>query len=1075
MKINGGKHRIFWNTLLLFVVVLVSQKESWALGTSGPGTEPAVEPSILKALEWRLIGPYRGGRSVAVAGHPTKRLVFYMATTGGGVWKTENGGHSWHNVSDGFVQTGSVGAIAVSDSDPDVVYVGMGEESIRGNTSHGDGVYKSTDGGKTWKHIGLADTQHIGDILIHPENPDLVYVAAMGHAFGPNEERGVFRSKDGGRTWEKVLYRNENVGAVDLSWAPSNPNVIYVTLWEFRRYPWAWRSGGAGSGIFKTEDGGDTWVEITTNAGLPTGSLRGKIGISVSPVEPSRVWAIIEAEGDHSGVYRSDDAGSSWQVVSQKADLSQRPWYYHHIFADSKDPETVYVLNTRMWKSADGGQTYVRIPTPHGDNHDLWIDPKDPNRMVEANDGGATISFNGGQTWSTIYNQPTAQMYHVTTDNQFPYRVYGPQQDNSTISLPSRSRFGAITHDQYYPVGGSEAGYIAVHPENPNLVFAADHHWLTRYHHDTQQKKYISAWPEIYYGWGSADMKFRFQWTYPVRLSPHNPEVLYVTSQYVHRSSDQGHSWEVISPDLTRAAPSTLETTIKWGDEGIGKYWGPIKRDNTGVEWYATIFAFEESPVQPGLLWSGSDDGLIHLSKDGGKTWDNVTPQELPEFALISIIDPSPHDPATAYVAATRYKLDDFQPYLYRTKDYGKTWTKITGGIPGNDFTRVIREDPSRRGLLYAGTETAIYVSLDHGESWQSLQLNLPVVPIHDLVVKDQDLIAATHGRSFWILDDLTVLHQITDDVQSASAYLFKPRTTVRFRETLSSPLRSVQSPPVDRGENPPNGVLVHYLLKEKPEGEITMTFLDTKGQVIETYSSGTSASEASESTEGMGAEPNLEGGRTVLPARAGGNRFVWADMRYPGPVELEGAFFRRYEPEGPLAPPGTYEVRLTVGGETYSRSFEIVKDPRIAATQADFEEQFELLIGVRDKITETHQAVQEIREIRRRLEETVQSAKGKPQAPQVAKDAETINDRLYSIEDVLVQFRAKATQDLINYPVRLNDKLSTLAAFVESDDSRPTEQQHALFKELSAILEEQLQRLRELKEKDLAAFDRQS
>ena len=1020
--------------------------------------------SITKAMQWRLIGPFRGGRSVSVAGHPTEKLKFYMGTTGGGVWKTENGGITWQNISDGFFKTGSVGAIAVAKSDPNIIYVGMGEHTLRGNLANGDGVYKSTDAGKTWTQLGLSDTYHIGQVIIDPTNPDIVYVAALGHAFGPNAERGVFRTRDGGKTWQKVLYKSPDVGAIDLTIDPAHPGTLYASAFEFRRFPWGVRSAGPGAGIFKTTDGGDTWTDITRRPGLPTGTNRGRIGLALSPAKPDRVWAIIEAENDQTGVYRTDDGGATWQLMSQFADLFQRPWYYHHLSADPKDSTTLWVLNINMWKSADGGKTYKKVDTPHGDNHQLWIDPTDTKRMVQANDGGATITFDGGQSWSTIYNQPTAQMYHVITDNQFPYRVYGAQQDNSTISVPNRSDYGAIYPTENYDVGGGESGYIAFDKNNPNLIFAANHHWLTRLNRATNQEKDVSVVPDDMYGYGSADLECRFQWTYPVLMSPHNPKVLYATSQYVHRSTDEGMSWQVISPNLSRSDPATLEKTPTMDDREIGKDWGPIKRDNTGVEWYGTVFALAESPVKAGVLWAGSDDGYVQLSVDNGKTWTNVTPKVMPDFARISIIDPSPHNPAVAYVAATKYKQDDFKPYLYKTTDSGKTWTTITQGIPADEFTRVIREDPSRRGLLYAGTEKGIYVSFNDGGIWQPIQLNLPVVPIHDLAIQNNDLVAATHGRSFWILDDLTVLQQLSDDVRKSAVHLFKPRPTVRFKGDLSPAIKPVPNDPADLGKNPPNGVKIVYFLKEEPKSPITLTFSDAKGQLIKTYTSSipatTSTRSASAPKDSSGVvemrQPSAPARKaTALPAEAGGNAFVWEDMRYPDPIALPNSVTHG-RARGPLAMPGTYRAELTVDGKKYAQDFEIVKDPRIATTPAEFKQQFDLLINIRERINELRRAVLDIRKMRQQVDSTAHD----PNDPIVR----ALKDKLLLVEDELYQYRAKATQDLTDNPVRLNTKFTALAGFAESDDSKPTQQQYDQYTNLSKRLAEQLKKLAEIK-----------
>ena len=798
-----------------------------------------ISPSLLRTVEWRCIGPPRGGRVVAVAGDPVDAPVFYFGACAGGVWKTADGGTYWENVSDGYLNTAAVGAIAVSDADPNVIYVGTGESCIRGNVSHGDGVYKSTDKGKTWTNVGLSDTRHVARIRIHPSDQDTVYVAALGHAYGPNKERGVFRSRDGGQTWQKILFRSEKTGAIDLSMDPTNPRRLYASLWQVQRTPHSLISGGPESGIFRSTDSGDTWTDITDNPGLP-GGPKGRIGIAVSPANPERIYATIEAKDF--GLYRSDDGGDTWDLITDNRDIQGRPWYYQHIFADPQDANTVWVLNYKAWKSVDGGATFTEVTTPHGDNHDLWIDPNNAQRMIEGNDGGACVSFNGGESWSTIYNQMTSQFYHVATDNQFPYRVYGTQQDNSAISVPSWSAKGAIPWDDCYTVGGSESGHIAVHPQDPNLVFSGaigsspggGGNFL-RYDRATDQTRIITVWPELTTGMGAKAMKYRFQWTFPIQFSPHDPDVLYAAANQLFRSRDQGGSWEAISPDLTRNDPSKL------GPSG-----GPITKDSTGAEVYCTIFAFVESPHENGVFWTGSDDGLVHISRDGGATWDNVTPEDLPEWSLVCMIEQSPHDPATAYLAATRYKLDDTRPMLYKTTDYGQSWTQIVNGIPTNDFTRVVREDPSRRGLLYAGTETGVYVSFDDGSSWQPLQANLPRAPIYDLAVKGTDLVASTHGRSFWVLDDLTLLHQVADSAPGSEFSLLAPRPTYRVRAAsglngsagpgknygiaFGTPLAFYETKKpggpsdivfLDSGKNAPPGVLVNYYLDQKPENEI--------------------------------------------------------------------------------------------------------------------------------------------------------------------------------------------------------------------------------------------------------------
>ncbi len=715
--------------------------------TPGPGMpQPARSEDPLKLFQYRLIGPFRGGRVTAVAGVPSQPKVYYFGATGGGVWKTTDAGVNWEPVSDKYFKTGSVGAIDVSLSDPNVIYVGMGESPVRGNVSHGDGVYKSTDAGKTWKHVGLGDSRQIGRVRIHPKDPNIVYVAAMGHLWGPNKERGLFRTTDGGKTWQNILFRSDKAGAFDISFDPANPNVMFAAFWQIQRTPYSLISGGEGSAIYRSADGGDTWTDISKNRGLPAGLL-GKIGISVSPVNPNRVWVMIEAK--EGGLYRSDDGGETWQRTSDNASIRQRPWYYTRVYADTQNADIVYVLNVGFHRSIDGGRTFSTVGTPHSDNHDLWIAPGDNQRMVEGNDGGANVSFDGGRTW-TEQDQATAQFYRVALDNDFPYNIYGAQQDNSTIKIASRTNDFAITERDWYDVGGGESGWIAPHPENSDIVFAGSYGgFLTRYDHKTKQQRNVNVYPDNPMGAGAEAMKYRFQWNFPILFSPHKTEgkyPLYAGGNILFRSLDEGQSWQAISPDLTRNEKS------RQGTSG-----GPITQDNTSVEYYSTIFTAAESPVRPGVIWTGSDDGLVYVTQDGGKNWNNVTPKDMPEWIQINSIEASPHDAGIAYFAATAYKADDYKPYIYKTADYGKSWTKIVTGIGADAFTRVVREDPNRKGFLYAGTETGMYVSPNDGERWTSFQLNLPVVPITDLAVhkRDKDLVVATQGRSFYVLDNL--------------------------------------------------------------------------------------------------------------------------------------------------------------------------------------------------------------------------------------------------------------------------------------------------------------------------------
>ena len=1032
------------------------------------------DPGLLKSLRWRQVGPFRGGRVVAVAGHPTHPQVFYFGSTGGGVWKTEDAGWNWHNISDGFFGTASVGAIAVSESDPNVIYAGMGESCIRGNVAHGDGVYRTDDGGKTWRHAGLADSRHIARVRIDPRDPDRVYVAALGHVFGPNDERGVFRSHDGGQTWTRSLFRSNRAGACDLSMDANNPRVLYAAIWEAHRTPWGLNSGGPGSGLFKTIDGGETWVELTDRPGLP-GGIKGRIGVAASPARPDRVWAIVEAE--EGGIFRSDNGGASWERLNEEREPRQRPFYYSHIFADPSDPETVYVANLDLWRSADGGRTFRKKSLPHGDHHDLWLDPRDPRRMINGSDGGASVSLNGGESWSTLYNQPTAEMYHVITDNRTPYRIYGAQQDNSTISLPSAALHGAIHPNSYHDVGGSESGYIAVRPDDPNIVYAGIFQgMLTRYDHRTGDVRDITVWPQNLAGWGGEALKYRFQWTFPIVLSPHDPNVLYATGNHVFRTTNEGASWDVVSPDLTR------NDRTKLGQSG-----GPITKDNVGTEYYCTIFAFCESPRKAGVLWAGSDDGLVHVSTDGGKTWRNVTPKALPEWALISVIEASPHDPATAYVAATRYKLDDLTPYLFKTKDCGATWDRIVDGLPDNVITRAIREDPARAGVLYAGTETGVFVSLNDGGRWTPILNGLPVAPAHDLVVKDHELVVATHGRSFWVLDDLTPLRQLAEKAPAANVHLFAPRPATRARYKSLSLKKGGGyvygraggfgvtardtgngSPALlDAGQNPPSGVVVHYYFREQPAGEVKLAFLDAKDRVLREFSS---KDAAPAKPSGLAYSLTSDEQNPTVPAEKGANRFIW-NMRLPGAREVPDAALWFGFMGGPVVLPGAYKARLTVGQEVLTRPFEILKDPRLDIPDRALAEQFEFLLDVRDTLSGVNGAVVSARAIRDQVQQWVSRAEGLRGSDALAGAARELSAELDRIEDELIQWRAQAYEDVFHYPVRLNNQIATIADLMSITDGAPTRQARELFDELRRHAGRQLERLAEIKKGGVAMF----
>ena len=1053
-----------------------------------PIAAQTADSALFGSLVWRNLGPLRGGRSVAAAGSAARPNEYYMGTTGGGVFKTTDGGESWIPVSDRYFG-GTIGAIAVSESNPDIVFVGGGEFPIRGNVSHGDGVYKSTDAGRTWAYMGLVETRQISKIRIHPRNPDIVYVAALGPVFGPSPNRGVFKSTDGGRSWNKILFKNDTTGAIDLSMDPRDPEVLYAGLWTAYRKPWQLVSGGTGSGIFKSTDGGRTWKELTRNPGMPAGVI-GNIGVSVSPANPRRVYAIVEA--DSGGVFRSDDGGDSWTRVNADRSLRQRAWYYSRIYADPQDENTVYASNVSFQRSRDGGRTWQGLRPPHGDSHDLWIAPNNNQRMIESNDGGSNVSTNAGRTW-TGQAYPTAQFYHVTTTAHFPYRVCGAQQDNSTLCMPSRP-IDADLRD-FYDVGGGESGYIAVRPDNPDIVFAGSYGGLlTRTDTRTGLSRNVNAWPLNPMGHSAIDLKYRFQWTFPIVISPHDPNTVYVGSNVVHRSTDEGGSWTAISPDLTRHDPATL------GPSG-----GPITRDQTSVEYYATVFTIAESPVEKGVIWTGSDDGMVHLTRDGGGTWTNVTPKDLPEWTRVSIIEASPHGKGTAYLAGNRYQLNDYAPYLYKTTDYGKTWTKISNGIAASEFTRVIREDPARAGLLYAGTERGVWVSFNDGAHWQRLQRNLPPVPVHDLAVKEGDLVAGTHGRAFWILDDLSPLRQHAAGIAEKDLQLFKPRDTYRtafggffFGGGGGAPQAGpAQLAPLTGWD----GAVIHYWLK-RPGQRVTMEFLDSKGQVIRRFSSDMDSTARADSisraarraardsatrrvadslaalgvmTPSVRADttepPGQAGWRYVPPARvpnrAGMNRFAW-NLRSEDAVGFPGMIFWAAGTTGPVIPPGTYSIRLTAGEKSETQTFQVLADPRAKASQADLDAQYAFLIQVRDKTTEANNAVRTIRNVKAQL------GGGPARRPGSAVDrlARALETDLSAVEEEIYQVRNRSGQDPLNYPIKLNNQLAALAGVAASTEAKPTAQSYEVFKLLSEQLDVQLKKLSELVGARLAAVN---
>jgi photosystem II stability/assembly factor-like uncharacterized protein len=1038
-------------------------------------------PGKLDALKWRCIGPPRGGRVVAVAGDPVDPMVFYFGACAGGIWKTIDGGVYWSCVSDHFLGSAAIGAIAVSRSDRNVIYAGTGETEIRLDVSYGDGLYKSTDAGRTWSHAGLRETKHIGRICIHPGNPEILYVAALGDVFGPHEARGVYRSRDGGKTWEKVLYRDSDTGAIDISMDPSNPRILFAGLWQTRRNFWNLSSGGPGSGLYRSTDGGDTWDEITRATGLPDGAI-GKVGVSVSPAKPGRVWALIETIGNKTGLYRTEDYGASWVMVSSNRDLMHRPWYYTHVFADPVSAEMVYVLNLQMWKSTDGGSGFTEIMTPHGDNHDLWIDPRNPSRMVQGNDGGACVSFNAGITWSSIYNQPTAQFYRIDTDNRFPYRVFATQQDNTSIAVPSASYWGAITlGDCSYP-GTGESGFIAVKPDDANVVYCGavgsspgGAGALQRYDYRTGQIQLVNVWPEESTGIAPRDMKYRFAWTFPIVFSPHDSNVLYAGGNHVFRTRDEGMSWQAISPDLS------LNDKSRQGHSG-----GDITAESAGAEVHATCACIVESPHRQGEIWATTDDGLVHVTRNSGASWQNVTPPGLSELAYVGCVEVSAHDADTVYVSATRYKLGDYRPYLYRTRDSGRSWQSIADNFPDNEITRVIRADRVRPGLLFVGTETGITFSMDDGESWHRMRGGLPVVPVYDLKIKNDDLVAGTHGRSFWILDDITPLRMLSDG--SATSRLVAPRETIRTKLHFGS-LGGVRGPfafaitfgigggiatrelpdgtrrreHLDVGENPPNGAIIYYWLGDDVLEPVALTFRDSASAVVITLRSDDSA---------------LPAARRPT-ARSGLNRFVW-DMKHQGPERIDPPWATQNNkplanepdpPSGPTVAPGIYHVELTIGAEVHTTDLVIAKDPRLSTTQADYESQSALLNALYDKMSTLNAAVNRIRRVNRQLcALTEQLGDGHAALAEKAKSAA---GGLCAVERVLVDVDRESPRDVLRHPAGLNDTLVDLINTAAIADMAPTAQVAAVSRQVMDQVDAQIARLEAILSGDVAEINR--
>lgn len=986
------------------------------------------------SLKYRSIGPHRGGRSAAVTGVPNQPNLFYFGATGGGVWKTEDGGQTYENISDGYFG-GSIGSVAVAQSDPNVLYVGGGEVTLRGNVSSGYGLWKSEDAGETWTFSGLPKSRHIPRIVIHPQNPDIVYAAVLGNIYKPTNNRGVYKSVDGGKSWKKVLFSNEHAGAVELVMDPNNPRILYAATWRVNRTPYSLNSGGEGSALWKSTDEGLTWKKISLNSGFAQGTL-GIIGVTVSAVNSQKVWAIVENK-EKGGVYHSQDGGATWKHINDSRALRQRAWYYSKIYADTQDEEIVYVMNVSYHKSKDGGKTFKSNNAPHGDHHDLWIAPEDNQRMIIADDGGAQVSYNGGETWSTYYNQPTAQFYRVTTDNSFPYRIYVAQQDNSTLRVRHRSSGRGISEADWEPTAGGESAHIAIDPLNNDIVYGGSYGgYLTRINHAKDTQRGINVWPDNPMGYGAEGMKYRFQWNFPIHFSKHNPKKLYTFSNHVHVSENEGQSWEIISPDLTRNDPEKLKSSG-----------GPITQDNTGVEYYCTIFAANESPLKEGLMWVGSDDGLIHLTRDGGANWENITPAAMPKWLMINSIEPSPFDPAVCYVAGTLYKTGDFKPYLYKTSDYGKTWKKITNGIAQEDFTRVLRADPDKKGLLYAGTEAGMYISFDDGASWNSFQLNLPIVPITDLTIKEKSLIIATQGRSIWMLDDLSVLHQLTSETASAPMTLFKPKDSYRTQGKGGIPS-------LTQGTNLPNGVIVHFNLNafDHTKDTLQLHFKEKGGTLIKTFST------ISEDNP--------------LTAKAGGNEFVW-NTRYEGAETLDGMIFWSASFSGAKAVPGDYMVELELNGKRQTQEFTILKDPRAEVGDGEMKAQFDFVNSVNKTVDEAHKAIKNIREINKKLTDFEINYGTLAETEVLVNKAKQLKEEFSTIEKTLYQTQNRSNQDPLNFPIRLTNKLGHLNRLVTINDFPPTAQDEAVRQELTEKVTLQLTHYNQLVSEDLEAFNK--
>ncbi len=998
-------------TAFLFSLIMLISLSAHSQKRSKKSTDQlsttTYDDSLYNAMEWRNIGPFRGGRSTTSTGVAGQPMVYYFGSVGGGVWKTEDAGLNWRNISDKFFKATSIGAIAVAESDPNVIYVGTGEACVRGvMTSHGDGVYKSTDAGLTWEHIGLDKTLHISTIRIHPNNPDVVYVAAQGSAYVPTSDRGVYRSLDGGKNWKKVHFVDNNSGVSDLSMDMTNPRILYAAYWDTQRLPWYIRSGGPGSGIWKSKDSGETWEKLSE--GLPTAVI-GKIGVSVSRANPQLVFAIIES--DEGGLYRSDDGGKKWTLINEERILRTRSWYYMHVFTDPGNEDVVYVLNAPFSKSIDGGNTFRQVPVPHGDNHDLWINPANPMNMINSNDGGANVSFNGGKSWSTQRNQPTAQFYRVNADNMFPYRLYGGQQDNSTVAIKSRTDgFGVGWQDWIAGVGGGESAHVAFDPDNPKYIYATSiTGFIDEYNMETGKRNAIKPYPVFDLGEPSDDMKYRYNWNPPVMASMHDPSIIYFGSNVIHKTSNRAQKWEEISPDLTRNDSTHL-----------GMMGGPITNEAAGGEIYHTLMTLAESPHDPDILWAGADDGFIHVTTDGGANWKNVSPGT---EGIINSIEVSPRTPGTVYVTLMRYKFNDFQPYIYKTVDNGTSWIRITNGIPEHAYARVVREDPDRAGLLYAGTERGIYISFDGGASWKPFQLNLPIVPITDLKVHQQDLVAATHGRAFWILDDLTPLHQLNSDVKNSKVFLYQP---AKVFATNNSPNPKV----TNRGTNPYPGASIKYYIEDimdEDSTELRVDISDASGNILRSFST----------------ESEAKSGKIEI--KKGMNILKW-DLTVD-PIEVaEGVMpASNGELAGYHVLPGNYSVKFTWGDLVQEKPLVVVKDPRDDASPEAFEAKEVVVKGIYDDLNSLYESLKKLQQVR----EQVESMKDRLEDEDVDEMGERIMKNVGEVEEEMISPKQKTFQDIINYRNKLDGQLFNLMQTIDGNTPPMTAGEKTFYNEL--------------------------